>query len=64
MKTKEKILSIALTLFNKNGFGSVTMKHIADEMHVDRRNLTYHFNKDTLLEAIANQMWGKLEAEP
>ncbi len=63
MKTKEKILSIALTLFNKHGFGSVTMKDIADVMQVDRRNLTYHFNKDTLLAAIANQMWIKLETE-
>lgn len=63
MKTKEKILSIALALFNKQGFGAVTMKHIADEMLVDRRNLTYHFNKDTLLEAIADQMWVKLDAE-
>ncbi len=63
MKTKERILSIALTLFNKYGFGSVTMKQIADEMLVDRRNLTYHFNKETLLETIANQMWGKLDAE-
>ena len=63
MKTKEKILPIALTLFNKHGFGSVTMKDIADVMLVDRRNLTYHFNKDTLLAAIANQMWVKLEAE-
>ncbi len=63
MTTKEKIQSIALALFNKHGFGSVTMKHIADKMLVDRRNLTYHFNKDTLLAAIANQMWGKLDAE-
>lgn len=63
MKTKEKILPIALALFNKHGFGAVTMKNIADEMLVDRRNLTYHFNKDTLLEAIANQMWVKLDAE-
>ncbi len=63
MKTKERILSIALSLFNKHGFGSVTMKQIADEMLVDRRNLTYHFSKDTLLEAIADQMWAKLDAE-
>jgi len=63
MKTKEKIIATALQLFNEKGFGSVTMKHIADAMEVDRRNLTYHFNKDALLETIANQMWEKLEKE-
>ena len=63
MKTKEKIIATALKLFNEKGFGTVTMKHIADAMGVDRRNLTYHFTKDTLLEAIADQMWEKLEKE-
>jgi len=63
MKTKEKIMAVALDLFNEKGFGAVTMKQIADRMQVDRRNLSYHFNKDTLLEALANQMWDKLEKE-
>ena len=63
MKTKEKIIAAALPLFNEKGFGAVTMKQIADVMQVDRRNLSYHFTKDSLLAAIATQMWDKLEKE-
>ena len=63
MKTKEKIIAAALPLFNEKGFGAVTMKQIADVMQLDRRNLSYHFTKDSLLEAIAVQMWDKLEKE-
>ncbi len=64
MSTKEKILQQAIEIFNENGFGCVSLQDIANELQVGRRNIAYHFNtKDDLLQAIADQMWSKLEEE-
>lgn len=43
MKTKEKILSTALILFNEKGYNSVTTRHIATQMNISAGNLHYHF---------------------
>lgn len=56
-KARNQIIAAALKLFNIYGFGSVTIRQIADELGVDRRNIIYHFDKDGLLKAISNEMW-------
>ncbi len=62
--TKEKIISKAIELFNKNGFAAVNMLDLAKAIKISRGNLTYHFkDKDVLLAAIADEMWGKIETE-
>jgi len=61
VNTKESIINTAITLFNAHGYGSVSMKQIADRIGVDRRNITYHFNKEVLLLTIAERMWSELE---
>lgn len=64
MSKKDQILSAAKDLFNREGFASVNMHELAQKMDMSRGNLTYHFKtKDLLLEAIAQEMWSKLEVE-
>ncbi len=64
MTTKEKIISKAREQFNENGFSAVSLFELAQTLGMSRGNLAYHFkDKNVLLEAIANEMWLKLEAE-
>lgn len=61
--TREKILDAAKTIFNENGFGAVTLHELAQNLGMSRGNLTYHFkNKELLLNAIAEEMWNKVQA--
>lgn len=43
MKTKDKILSKALELFNDKGYNNITTRHIAAELRISAGNLHYHF---------------------
>lgn len=64
MTTKEKIITKATKEFNQSGFSAISLFELSQSLGMSRGNLTYHFkDKDTLLEAIANQMWSKIEAE-
>jgi AcrR family transcriptional regulator len=64
LTTKEKIVLQATQLFNKEGFGSVSLLEIAQKLAMSRGNLTYHFrDKDAILEAISSEMWEKIEIE-
>ena len=52
-KNKEKILTAALKLFNKEGLVNVRLQHIADEAFVSVGNLAYHYkNKEAILSAL------------
>ena len=56
MKTKEKILSRALLLFNNKGIENITTRHIASELGISQGNLHYHYpNKSVLIMALFNQ---------
>ena len=62
--TKQKIITAAIKLFNKQGFAAVTLYEIAGSIKMTRGNLTYHFKtKDKLLKAIAEEMWDKMMVE-
>lgn len=57
MKTKEKILSTALKLFNEEGVDQVTPRRIASEMGISHGNLRYHFSrKEDILYALYMQL--------
>ena len=50
MKTKEKILNAARTLFNLNGVENVTTRNIAASIGISQGNLHYHYpNKDEIV---------------
>ncbi|WP_419812102.1 TetR/AcrR family transcriptional regulator [Bacterioplanoides sp.] len=50
MKTKQRILEAALTLFNEQGERAVTTNHIAAYLNISPGNLYYHFkNKQEII---------------
>lgn len=51
MATKERIISSAIELFNKNGFANVRLQNIADHTGISVGNLAYHFkNKEAIVD--------------
>jgi AcrR family transcriptional regulator len=51
--TRERVLQAALALADKNGLGSVTMRHLAQELGVEAMSLyKYVSNKDDLLDGL------------
>jgi AcrR family transcriptional regulator len=64
MTNREKILNESRKLFNKKGYGAVTLFEIAQTTGISRGNITYHFkDKDKILEALVNELWDKIEVE-
>lgn len=43
-KTKQKILDVALELYNREGFNKVSIRHLAKEVEISHSNLIYHFS--------------------
>jgi AcrR family transcriptional regulator len=57
MSTREKILDIALTLFNKSGTAEVSTNHIAEACEISPGNLYYHFhNKQEIIRELFQRL--------
>ena len=63
MKTKEKILIQALSLFNEKGVNEIAVLQISQALGMSYGNLTYHFkNKESIVLTLYQQMQEELNA--
>jgi len=64
MKTKNKILLTALSLFNKRGVKDVTLRQIALEIGISQGNLNYHYKtKADLIAELYYQLVDEMNSE-
>lgn len=64
MNTKEKIIEVAVRLFNKDGTKDVSTNHIAEAAGISPGNLYYHFrNKEEIIRSIYSRMIDFIETE-
>jgi AcrR family transcriptional regulator len=64
-RTRERILAVALELFNGQGEAHVTTGTIASELGISPGNLYYHFrNKDEIVERLFARFEERIDIEP
>ena len=64
MTTKEKIIKVAIRLFNKSGTKDVTTNHIAVAAGISPGNLYYHFrNKEEIIRSVYARIIDLFESE-
>lgn len=62
MKTKDKILSKAMELFNEKGYNNITTRHIAAELNISAGNLHYHFkHSEDIIKILFSELVLKMD---
>jgi AcrR family transcriptional regulator len=62
--TRKKILNVAGRLFAKRGYFGVSMQDLADELHITKAALYYHFDsKETLTQILLRKSVDDLKKE-
>lgn len=60
MNTRERILNIAIELFNAQGTAAVSTNHIAEAASISPGNLYYHFsNKEEIIRAAFDRLYAE-----
>jgi AcrR family transcriptional regulator len=63
MNTRERIIEMAIHLFNEQSTGAVSTNHIAGALEMSPGNLYYHFrNKEEIIRAILERMITRWES--
>jgi AcrR family transcriptional regulator len=57
--TKDRVVDVAVRLFNESGTAAVSTNHIAEAAGVSPGNLYYHFRNK---EEIIQEIWGRVDA--
>ncbi|PIF47189.1 AcrR family transcriptional regulator [Chryseobacterium sp. 52] len=62
MKTKDKILTKALELFNEKGYNNITTRHIATALNISAGNLHYHFrHSEDIIKILFSELILKMD---
>lgn len=62
MKTKDKILSKAVELFNEKGYNNITTRHIAADLNISAGNLHYHFrHSEDIIKILFSELIVKMD---
>ncbi|AHM61552.1 TetR family transcriptional regulator [Flammeovirgaceae bacterium 311] len=64
MRTRDRILDAALSLFNEKGVALVSLRAVAAQANMSVGNLTYHFpSRDSLVQALLNRLIHELNSK-
>lgn len=62
---KEKVISVALQIANKDGISSLSMRKIAGKLKIEAMSLYHHFkNKDEILNALVDHVFSLISWTP
>src|SRR5215469_560980 len=60
--TREAIVRTGLRLVDQEGLEALTMRKLAQELHIDPMTIYRHFeNKEALLGGLAEMLWAEVE---
>ena len=60
--SRERVLAEAVVLADENGIGTLTMRRLADRLHVEPMSLYYHVaNKDEILDGMVDAVFGEIK---
>jgi AcrR family transcriptional regulator len=60
--SRERVLAEAVVLADENGIATLTMRRLADRLHVEPMSLYYHgANKDEILDGMVDAVFGEIE---
>ncbi len=60
--SRERVLAEAVALADQAGMGSLTMRRLADRLHVEPMSLYYHVaDKDEILDGMVDLVFGEVE---
>ena len=63
--SRERVLAEAVALADESGIAALTMRRLADRLHVEPMSLYYYFaNKDEILDGMVDIVFGEIAVPP